>query len=92
MAPRAPQPPDRSGEPPDEDDLGVEATEPLSLKDAAANVVGNAMLGLDQALRDGPPPQIRAAEQTPDESNVTGTGDLTIEFPGRHDGPDEEES
>ena len=58
MARRAPQPPDRPGEPPDEDDLGVEATEPLSLKDAAANVVGNAMLGLDQALRDGPPPQM----------------------------------
>ncbi len=81
MASRPPRPPDAAGAPPDDEDLGVEATEPLSLKDAAANVMGHAMLGLDQALRDGPPPQIRAAEQTPDESTVSGTSDLTIEFP-----------
>ena len=91
MAPRPPQPPDEAGTPPDVEDLGVEATEPLSLKDAAANLVGHAMLGLDQALRDGPPPQIRAAEQTPDESTVSGTDDLTIEFPDTPVRSDKEE-
>ena len=84
--------PDRSGEPPSADDVAsTRSSEPLSLKDTFGTAVGAAMLGFEQALRDGPPPQIKAAEQTPDERRVVGADDLTIEFPGRHDGPDEEE-
>ena len=86
------RPPDPNGEPPSADDVAsTRSSEPLSLKDTFGTAVGAAMLGLEQALRDGPPPQIKAAEQTPDERRVVGSADLTIEFPERHDQTDEEE-
>jgi hypothetical protein len=39
------------------------------------------MLGLEQALRDGPPPQVRAAEHTPDQRALRGDAEVLIEFP-----------
>jgi hypothetical protein len=64
-----------------EDEHEAQPTKPLSTKGSFGTAVGAAMLGFEQALRDGPPPQIQAAERTPDQSQVTGTADVVIDFP-----------
>jgi hypothetical protein len=58
-----------------------ETTEPLTLKDSFGTAVGAAMLGLEQALRNEPPPQIQVAEHTPDRRTVSGDDDLEIHLP-----------
>lgn len=55
--------------------------EPLTLKGSFGTAMGAAMLGPEQALRDGPPPQIQAAEHVPDRRTVSGEGGLRIDFP-----------
>jgi hypothetical protein len=39
------------------------------------------MLGLEQALRDEPPPQVQAAEHMPDRRTIPGAADLELHFP-----------
>ena len=65
------------------------ADEPLTLKGSFGTAVGAAMLGLEQALRDGPPPQVRAVEHTPDQRALRGCTELFIEFPEAAEAADE---
>jgi hypothetical protein len=67
------------------DDATEPATEPLKVTFGTA--VGAAMLGLEQALRNEPPPEVMAAEHLPERgrSGDAGAdeadGGLVIEFP-----------
>ncbi len=54
---------------------------PLTTKGSFGTALGASMLGLEQALRDGPPPQIQAVEHTPDRRADSGDSDLVIHFP-----------
>jgi hypothetical protein len=67
------------------------ASEPLTLKGSFGTAVGAAMLGFEQALRDGPPPQIQAAEHLPDRRTTSGEDGLVIEFPGPPSTTDEDD-
>ena len=59
-----------------------ETSKPLTLRGSFGTVAGASMLGLEQALRDGPPPQIQAAEHMPARGGSGQDDDLVIEFPG----------
>ena len=67
------------------DDGPVELDEPveqMTLKDSFGTAMGAAMLGFEQALRTGPPPEVLAAEHIPERDQVTGgDGELVIELP-----------
>jgi len=67
------------------DDGPVELDEPvdqMSMKDSFGTAVGAAMLGFEQALRKGPPPEILAAEHIPERDLVSDDdGQFVIELP-----------
>jgi hypothetical protein len=69
-------------DPGDIDDGSVKLDEPveqMSLKDSFGTAVGAAMLGFEQALRGGPPPETVAAEDVP-ERGIADDGHSLIEF------------
>ena len=69
-------------------EIDDDAIEPLKTSSGFASAVGGAMLGLEMALRDAPPPQVQAAEHMPERDHVGADGDVVIEFPDAQ-GPDE---
>jgi hypothetical protein len=83
--------PDRPEPAPDDPDEKQEdqASEALNLKNSFGTAIGAAMLGLEQALRDEPPPQVQAAEHMPDQRRVPGNDDLELHFPELPHTPDE---
>ena len=57
------------------------AIEPLTMKGSFGTALGSAMLGFEQALRSGPPPEVLAAEHMP-ERGYSGDGNrVHIGFP-----------
>ena len=66
---------------PPEDDSAEQTTQPLTLKDSFGTALGSAMLGFEQALRDGPPAEVQAAEHMPQAGGSGQGSDLVIEFP-----------
>ena len=70
---------DETGEGPVELD---EPVEQMSMKDSFGTAVGAAMLGFENALRKGPPPETLAAEHVPERGEISGgDGELLIQFP-----------
>ena len=68
----------------DAEDGPVELDEPveqMTLRDSFGTAMGAAMLGFEQALRSGPPPEVLAAEHIPERDQVAGDDDTIIEFP-----------
>jgi len=70
----------------------AEASTPaLTMRGSFGTAVGAAMLGFEQALRSGPPPEVLAAEHIPERGySGDASGDLVIvipESPARPDPP-----
>jgi len=76
----------------DQPDQEPVSTPPLTLKGSFGTAVGASMLGLEQALRDEPPPQVQAAEHMPDRRTIPGAADLELHFPDSAPQPESDEA
>jgi len=73
--------------PADEQAAAVSGAPAKPLATSFGTALGAAMLGFEQALRNEPPAEVMAAEHMPSPGQISGDGEVVIEFPEHPEDP-----